>query len=211
MNQKSCSISPPIRGEWAIFNPPGHPKLAYDLLAVNERASPYARFSFKRHLISFISVEDTYAWSQSIYAPVSGSVIDAHDGEVDRMKICFLYDLFRLMQNKPKAENGFGAAGGNYILIKSDDFYVLLCHLKKGSLRVNVGDEVTAGDKIAVVGNSGSSIQPHLHIQVMSDPRYFPLFENLLPFSFSSGKQKKAGEWAAYQPLMLESGGHYRF
>jgi len=30
-------IAPPLSGEWAIFNPPGHPPLAFDFLAVDEK------------------------------------------------------------------------------------------------------------------------------------------------------------------------------
>jgi hypothetical protein len=56
---------------------------------------------------------------------------------------------------------------GNHILIKSGDFYVLMGHLQKGSIRVKVGDQVKKGDPLAKVGNSGWTSQPHLHIQAM--------------------------------------------
>ena len=36
-------------------------------------------------------------------------------------------------------------------------------HLKKGSLKVALGDTVKAGDKLAEIGNSGASGLPHLH------------------------------------------------
>jgi hypothetical protein len=56
---------------------------------------------------------------------------------------------------------------GNHILIKSGDFYVLMGHLQKGSIRVKVGDQIKKGDPLAKVGNSGWTSQPHLHIQAM--------------------------------------------
>lgn len=37
MTQNSITIEAPVKGEWAIFNPPGHPVLAFDFLAVNEQ------------------------------------------------------------------------------------------------------------------------------------------------------------------------------
>ena len=39
--------------------------------------------------------------------------------------------------------------------------------MRVGSLRVAVGEEVTAGQPVAACGNSGNSTQPHLHLQVM--------------------------------------------
>jgi hypothetical protein len=56
---------------------------------------------------------------------------------------------------------------GNHVLIQAGDFYVLMGHLQKGSIRVGVGSHVQVGDPIAMVGNSGWTSQPHLHIQAM--------------------------------------------
>jgi hypothetical protein len=56
---------------------------------------------------------------------------------------------------------------GNHILITSDDFGVLLGHLQQGSIMVKSGDRVKKGQAIALVGNSGWTSQPHLHIQAM--------------------------------------------
>jgi len=204
-------VAPPIKGEWAIFNPPGHPKLAFDFLAVDSEKSPYKKFSLKRHLFSFITVEDTFTWSKPIYSPVSGDVIESHDGMPDRKRICFLYDLFRLLLNKPKESEGFGPFGGNHIMIRHGDVYILLCHLKEGSLRVKKGDKVSEGQEIAAAGNSGSSIQPHLHMQVMKDKNYFPLFGNLLPYRFKSGEVKVGNNWEQKKYILLASGGHYNF
>ena len=204
-------ISSPLKGEWAIFNPPGHPKLAFDFLAVNSRKSPYERVSFTRHLLSFINVEDTLTWAQPVYAPVSGTVVATLNDIPDRLNICFIYDLFRLLVNKPKEGDGFGPFGGNHIMIQCGEVFVLLCHLKQGSVQVSPGDTVTMGEEIAAVGNSGSSIQPHLHLQVMENSHYFPLFGNLLPFGFADGEVREHGEWSAKTPLGLTNGGHYRF
>ena len=73
------------------------------------------------------------------------------------------------------------------------------------------GDTVSAGQHIGEVGNSGSSIQPHLHIQAMSSERYFPLFENLLPFKFSRAKVKQDDNWLPQQDIELKNKTHYFF
>lgn len=211
MNTEELVIEPPITGHWAIYNPPGHPALAFDFLAVDENKSLYRNGSFLRHLVSFIPVEDTHTWSRPVFSPVDGVVVASHDTESDRKKISFVYDLVSLVIKKPKVQDGFGAFGGNHIMIRSGDIFVLLCHLKKGSSRVKKGDHVKVGQHIAEIGNSGSSIQPHLHLQVMSDEHYFPLFANLLPFKFSKGKLKHGDSWTSQSNFQLKNKGHYVF
>ena len=211
MSADELVIEPPIRGYWAIYNPPGHPPLAFDFLAVDEHQSLYKKGNFLRHLFSFIPVEDTHTWSSPVFSPIDGVVIASHDIENDRTKISFIYDLLSLLINKPKVSDGFGAFGGNHVMIRSGDIYVLLCHLRKGSSKVRKGDVVRVGQQVAEIGNSGSSIQPHLHIQVMSNDRYFPLFANLLPFRFSKGKLKQGEDWNAQRNFELKNRGHYVF
>ena len=116
-----------------------------------------------------------------------------------------------LLINKPKVVYGFGAFGGNHIMIRAGDIFVLLYHLKQGSAKVRKGDSVRVGQQIGEVGNSGSSIQPHLHLQVMSNDQYFPLFANLLPFKFSQGKLKQDGSWRLRKEFELKNKMHYLF
>lgn len=56
---------------------------------------------------------------------------------------------------------------GNYVVIQHDSVtYSLYAHLKRYSSTVKVGDRVARGQKIAEVGLSGNSNQPHLHFQM---------------------------------------------
>jgi murein DD-endopeptidase MepM/ murein hydrolase activator NlpD len=62
--------------------------------------------------------------------------------------------------------NGLGTVS-NYILIEQADktlggYY----HLQKDGVKVQVGDEVQAGDLIGYSGNTGNSFSPHLHFFV---------------------------------------------
>jgi murein DD-endopeptidase MepM/ murein hydrolase activator NlpD len=41
-----------------------------------------------------------------------------------------------------------------------------LAHLKKGSIKVNVGDVVNTNTLIGQVGNTGNTSEPHLHLHV---------------------------------------------
>jgi len=55
---------------------------------------------------------------------------------------------------------------GNVIIIwHYGNYYSALCHLKKGTVKVNEGEIVRRGQIIAMVGNSGRSPVPHLHFQ----------------------------------------------
>ncbi|MEU0280806.1 M23 family metallopeptidase [Streptomyces sp. NPDC006195] len=60
---------------------------------------------------------------------------------------------------------------GNYLVLDiGDGVYAVYAHLRRGSLRVGVGDRVTAGQELAECGNSGNSSEPHLHFQLMDGP-----------------------------------------
>ena len=52
----------------------------------------------------------------------------------------------------------------NHATVDCGQFNVALVHFKKGSVLVKVGDIVKVGQQIALVGNSGASDGPHLHL-----------------------------------------------
>ena len=56
-----------------------------------------------------------------------------------------------------------------YLDCEVDDltYTVMYAHLYPNSAKVEVGDEVKAGDELAGVGTTGYSTGPHLHFQVM--------------------------------------------
>ncbi|HSN11463.1 MAG TPA: M23 family metallopeptidase, partial [Propionibacteriaceae bacterium] len=45
---------------------------------------------------------------------------------------------------------------------------VALCHLQQGSVGVEQGRRVEAGEVVGRCGNSGNSTEPHLHLQALS-------------------------------------------
>lgn len=202
------ALDPPVRGQWAILNPPGHARLAFDFLAVDDRKSPYQGVTLLRHVISDISVENTLAWDQPVFSVADGTVVAASDGAPDRQRICMAQDLFRLMMFGPKMAPPFSGPGGNYIVLKCGDVYPLYAHLKMGSVAVRAGDIVRKGDLLGKVGNSGSSLQPHLHFQVMDSPDPFPLFKNLVPFSISGARRRNENQWEPVANGSLKNGDH---
>lgn len=74
--------------------------------------------------------------------------------------------------------------GNAVILDLGDGNYALYAHLQPGSVRVAVGDSVTRGEVIGLVGNSGNTIAPHLHFQMMNAQE--SLASNGLPYEIDS-------------------------
>ena len=72
-------------------------------------------------------------------------------------------------------------ADGNAVILKlSDHVYALYAHMQPNSIRVKRGDKVTPGQVIGLVGNTGNSVAPHLHFQLMDGPS--SLASNGLPY-----------------------------
>ncbi len=53
--------------------------------------------------------------------------------------------------------------GGNGVVLKCDNLHIHLHHMQKGSVSVNLGDKVVTGQYLGRVGNSGNTLEPHLH------------------------------------------------
>ena len=68
-----------------------------------------------------------------------------------------------------RLRQGVSVIAGNYVTISlhQNGTFVALAHLRAGSIRVSVGQEVEQGQQIAACGNSGNSTQPHVHVQAM--------------------------------------------
>jgi hypothetical protein len=84
-----------------------------------------------------------------IYAVLDGIVVYTHDGEFDR----------NVVWDPNAIGNAVTIDHGNGILVK-------YWHMKNGSVAVNVGQQVVAGEQIGLVGSSGISNYPHLHLGV---------------------------------------------
>jgi murein DD-endopeptidase MepM/ murein hydrolase activator NlpD len=87
-------------------------------------------------------------YGEPVLAPCSGKIVQAIDGLPD-MTIPQIDSLNR---------------SGNHVILRCGDIDVLLAHFRPQSLLVQTGMDVQVGDRIAEVGNSGASDEPHLHI-----------------------------------------------
>ena len=79
---------------------------------------------------------------------------------------------------------GVAAIAGNHVVLALGPGgpFVLLAHLRRGSVRVHPGQSVRSGDQLGECGNSGNSTQPHVRVQV-TDSTLWPTAEGL-PLAF---------------------------
>ena len=107
-----------------------------------------------------------FSWKQmddnqtEIIAAAAGQIIAKGDGQFDRS--C-----------------GFNNNSWNAVYIQhSDGSIAWYGHMKNGSVTTkNVGDMVTAGEILGVVGSSGNSTGPHLHFEVYLNSSYTQLID----------------------------------
>ena len=184
----------PFRGTWRVRNSPARrvpshgthlfaTTYAMDFIAVRGRRTATTRDW--RTLLSTEPVDRFYAFGQPILAPAAGTVVSVHDGEADHVARRSQLALapYALTQ-AARVRGGAGAIAGNHVILELTDRggYVVLAHLRAGSIRVAEGESVAVGRELAACGNSGNSTQPHLHIQVMDAAD--PMTACALPMSF---------------------------
>jgi murein DD-endopeptidase MepM/ murein hydrolase activator NlpD len=119
------------------------------------------------------NLEDYGCYGVEVVAPTAGEVVEAHDGEPE--------------ETPGAASNNFTAPEGNHVSLRlPNDTYLIIAHLKTGSVRVAVGDVVKEGQPLGECGNSGNTSEPHIHIHLQrQDPRETPLnFADGLPLYF---------------------------
>ncbi|MGG0201710.1 peptidoglycan DD-metalloendopeptidase family protein [Bacillus anthracis] len=131
-------------------------------------------------------LEDYGIFGAKVMAPASGTVVSINNNEQDLV---------------PGLDN-FQSMAGNHIYLRLDETgtFLILAHLKKGSIKVKEGQHVNEGEFLAQVGNSGSSSEPHLHIHHQrQDPSKISMFlAEGLPLYFQTEKGAMMPERGTY-------------
>ena len=169
-------VRPPFLGCWLVVNggvsrEDSHSwglvsqRYAYDLIRVedSERLERQCRYR---------KLEDWATYGSPVVAAADGLVVKAVDGVRDNEPVGRI-----LLTSRSLA--------GNYVVVRhGEGLYSLYAHLKRGSVAVEEGEELKAGDLIGEAGNSGMSTAPHLHFQLMTTQD--PLATISLPFKVAS-------------------------
>lgn len=200
----------PLHGVWITPNTPGttvpsHGTTKYgesyaiDFVMVNDDdplKKAYKK-SFFTYLLFGLNLSDFYGWGQTVYAPIDGEVVSVVTSIEERNPVKISDDIRNMITvtNKyAKDENSPALVAGNHILIQSStDLYLLLAHMKKGSIIVKPGQKIHVGQPLGQLGHSGNSTMPHLHMQFM-DSQNFKIAEGV-PFVFRKYEVKKNNEW----------------
>jgi Peptidase family M23 len=124
------------------------------------------------------------SWDSTILAPCDGMIVhvenrcsDAPPGAAQRDR------------KKPF---------GNYVSIQTERGYVILAHLRQGSVSVRVGERVQTGVPIGRCGNSGNSRRAHLHVHAQNRPSEAIATADGVPIAFL--------DRGASEPMLLEYG-----
>lgn len=122
-----------------------------------------------------------------VHAPVDGVVVRAVDRYRDhRSRTTGLSLVYLFLEGAVREIGGPGPILGNHLVLHADDgSYVLMAHLRRGSLTVRTGERVDVGRRVAECGNSGNSSEPHVHLQRMDHRR--PLLAVGLPLAVRGG------------------------
>jgi len=162
-------IAMPFLGTWRVTQ--GHTcetnhrrgkmggEFSWDFVAVSDAGHPGAPDFDDSH-----RNEDSGTFGRALISPVAGTVVSAVDGVDDNDG----QKSFprRSLTDSTRYPRWFF---GNHIVIDAGDgVFVLIAHLKKGSVKVARGARVKVGDPIASAGNSGNTMLSHVHIQVMN-------------------------------------------
>ncbi len=168
----------PFRGRWRTENSPARRvpshgtdlfgvTWAIDFVAVDDlgRSAPRTW----RSLVSTEAPEAFHGFGVPILAPIGGTVVETRDGVPDHLARRSQPALaaYALTQAQ-RVRAGVDAIAGNRVVIDLGPGgpFVLLAHLRRGSVRVQPGDRVAVADQLGECGNSGNSTEPHVHVQV---------------------------------------------
>jgi hypothetical protein len=109
----------------------------------------------RTHVAGRSDLASYYVYDKPVLAPAAGVVTFVLDGRPDL----------------PIGEADPYYHAGNHLVIDiGGGRYLMMGHLREGSIQVRVGDQVAEGQQIARVGNSGNTTAPHIHIQAQTLP-----------------------------------------
>lgn len=97
-------------------------------------------------------------------------------------------EVIATQNSRPDNVLNCGGGTANWVFILHDDGTVMqYVHLKQGSVRVSVGEDVKQGDVIGLSGNSGCSSGPHTHVSLFRERgQYGP--NDTLPFNYKNAQ-----------------------
>jgi len=154
-------------------------RFAVDLVRVSEQGKTFTGDPTEN--------KSYHAWGAEVLAVGDGVVREVHDGvpentpggcqrPMDPDAACERKSAVKMTAQK--------LTGNTVVLELGPQAFLIYAHLQPGSITVKVGDRVATGQVLGMVGNSGHSTEPHLHIHLCD--RASVLACQGVPFGFES-------------------------
>jgi hypothetical protein len=106
-----------------------------------------------------LDLKSYFIYGDDILSVTDGTVVKVLDGLPEQVPGKF-------PDNPPLDE-----VDGNSVLVDiGGGTFAAYAHMQPGSPAVKVGQKVKRGDKLGLVGNSGNSLAPHLHVHLQNGP-----------------------------------------
>jgi len=209
-DEPPVEVASPVRGRWTVVHSPAskvpshgvrgygqshavdiiHPRPAgttpsYPLVGGFRRPEGFSSFGRPVHAVADGEVVRVVTWCRD------------HRSRTSWLAFVYLFVVegFRDLGGAP------GVVGNHVTIDHGNGVHSLYAHLRRGSVRVAVGDRVSAGDVIGEVGNSGNTSEPHLHFQLMDRPSVMNAAG--LPFRFTGIRQREGDVdrgWSRAEP-----------
>lgn len=171
----AVSFSLPFAAEWLVVNGGVEPQTSHSWWVVSQRyAYDFVMIGAdgKSYAGTGTTPQAYHCFGQPILAAADGQVVALRNDITDygRCQNC------AIDWQTPDLR-------GNYVTIKhAEGVYSVSAHLQRGSIAVQAGQPVQAGQMIGRCGNSGHSTEPHLHFQVQDHPDFFLAVGLPIPF-----------------------------
>lgn len=140
------------------------------------------------HPVGATAKEAYYAWGQPVVSMGSGRVVAVVQDQPD----------YEIGAEIPPTQH----PAGNYVVVQyGPAAFAVFAHLQQASGLVQVGQWVERGQMLALVGNSGSTSEPHLHVHVTdrwsstTDPVAAFFLSQGVPALFWNAQVYREGVW----------------
>jgi len=118
-------------------------------------------------------VEDYVGYGATILAAADGVVVAAED-DLPNQVPGVLPD--------PATITIANIDGNHVVLDHGGGVFTFYAHMQPGSVRVEPGQQVEAGDELGLLGNTGNTSAPHLHFHAMTGSS--PIASDGIPYTF---------------------------
>jgi len=165
----------PLQGTWFVgagATPHSHHRwvvaqeFAFDFVRIGSNGSTHARLGQR--------LSDYLAYGAPVLAAADGEVVATLGDQLEttadlrrpREDLVAYMDRVRDGQARRLTQGASGVLGNHVVIAHAGGEYSVYAHLMPRSVVVKPGDRVRAGQRIARVGMSGNTTEPHLHFHV---------------------------------------------